>query len=199
MMLIRLRRRLELARRGHRLLKNKQEKLMQIFIELVRETMRLREDVEKNLLAIAHHYLDSRAGSGASALEDALSLSPSRIKIGMALRNEMGVTSPAFKLEISEEDPNYRLSDTSLELDAVYSELLSVLPDLLDLAGREAALFAMAEELEKTRRRVNALEYILIPGLESSIREISDKLAENERANQIRLMKIKAMVEERGR
>lgn len=199
MMLIRLRRRLDLARRGHRLLKNKQEKLMQIFIGLVRETMELRVRVDRDLLDIAAHYLDARAGSAAHALEDALSLTCEPLKLSVGARNEMGVSSPVFRFDTAEEDPAYRLEGTSAELDFTYRRLRSTLGELLDLVGKEAALFRMADELEKTRRRVNALEYILIPGLESTIREIADKLSENERANQVRMMKIKAMVEERSR
>jgi V/A-type H+/Na+-transporting ATPase subunit D len=106
----------------------------------------------------------------------------------------MNVTSPVFTVRIPEGDPPYRLATTSPELDAAFERLLGSFQELLDLAGNEDALFRMAEELEKTRRRVNALEYVLIPDLESVIRNIDDKLSEQERANQVRLMKIKDMM-----
>jgi V/A-type H+-transporting ATPase subunit D len=110
----------------------------------------------------------------------------------------MNVTSPEFTFSMPEEELVYRLSDTSPEIDAAFEELFASFPKLLDLVGKENTLFLMAEELEKTRRRVNALEYVLIPDLESVIRDIDDKLGEQERSNQIRLMKIKDMVKERG-
>jgi len=198
MMLIRMRRRLELARRGHKLLKNKQEKLMQNFFSLVRETTDLRAKVETRFMEISAHYLDGRAATDRQALEDALEVSTKTGVLDVTLRHEMNVTSPEFTFSISAADPAYRLSTSSPELDAAFEKLFDSFPALLALVGKEGALFRMAEELEKTRRRVNALEYVLIPDLESVIRSIDDKLSEQERANQIRLMKIKDMVKERG-
>lgn len=198
MMLLRLRRRLELARRGHRLLKNKQEKLMQSFFALVRETTELRGAVERGIMETSAHYLDARSASGAQELEDALALTSKAGELAVEIRHEMSVASPEFSFAVPDGDPSYRLSGTSLELDAAYRLLLETFPRLLDLAGKENALFRMAEELEKTRRRVNALEYVLLPDLETAIRSIEDKLGEQERSNQIRLMKIKDMVRERS-
>ncbi|RJR30824.1 MAG: V-type ATP synthase subunit D [Candidatus Latescibacterota bacterium] len=199
MMLIRLRRRLELARRGHRLLKNKQEKLMQNFFSLVRETTELRGRVERNLMEASVHYLDARAATGRHELEDALELTTKAGELSVELRHEMNVTSPEFSFAVPPGDPAYRLSGaTSAELDAAYRMLVESFPALLDLVGRENALFRMAEELEKTRRRVNALEYVLLPDLAAAIRSIEDKLGEQERSNQIRLMKIKDMVKGRN-
>jgi len=198
MMLIRLRRRLELARRGHKLLKNKQEKLMQNFFSLVKETTELRGGVEREFLEIAARYLEGRAATGNQALEDALELTTKRGTLAFTERHDMNITSPEFTFATSGKDLSYRLSDTSPELDAAFEKLLASFPKLLSLVGKENTLFHMAEELEKTRRRVNALEYVLIPDLEAVIRDIDDKLGEQERSNQIRLMKIKAMVKERG-
>jgi len=198
MMLLRLRRRLELARRGHKLLKNKQEKLMQNFFSLVRETTELRARVETEFMEISAHYLDGRASTDRQTLEDALELSTKAGELDVTLRHEMNITSPEFTFSIPDRDPAYRLSTSSPELDAAFERLLASFPKLLMLVGKENALFRMAEELEKTRRRVNALEYVLIPDLEAVIRSIDDKLSEQERANQIRLMKIKDMVKERG-
>jgi V/A-type H+-transporting ATPase subunit D len=198
MMLLRLKRRLELARRGHKLLKNKQEKLMQNFFFLVRETTGLRGEVEKAFIEIGSHYLEGRASTGAQALEDALDLSTRKGELTFTERHDMNVTSPEFAFAVPDDDLAYRLSDTSPELDAAFERLFASVPKLLDLVGKENTLFLMAEELEKTRRRVNALEYVLIPDLESVIRTIDDKLGELERSNQIRLMKIKDMVKDRG-
>ena len=198
MMLLRLRRRLELARRGHKLLKNKQEKLMQNFFALVNETTDLRSRVETVFLEISMHYLEGRSSTGHQALEDALELSTKAGTLDVVLHQEMNVTSPEFTFAIPERDVSYPLSATSPELDAAFEKLLASFPQLLVLVGRENTLFRMAEELEKTRRRVNALEYVLIPDLEEIIRSIEDKLGEQERSSQVRLMKIKDMVKERG-
>ena len=194
MMLLRLRRRLDLARRGHTLLKNKQEKLMQNFFSLVRETAGLRTSVEGTFMEISAHYIEGRAATERQALEDALALTTKVGELRVEFRHEMNVTSPVFTFRVPEGDPPYRLAATSPELDAAFEKLLGSFQELLDLAGKEDALFRTAEELEKTRRRVNALEYVLIPDLESVIRSIDDKLSEQERANQVRLMKIKDMM-----
>jgi V/A-type H+-transporting ATPase subunit D len=198
MMLIRLRRRLELARRGHKLLKNKQEKLMQNFFSLVKETADLRRRVEKNFMKISERYLAGRAATGRAALEDALALTTRRGELSVDIRHEMNISIPVFTFTMPERDFAYGLPATSPELDEAFALLARSFAELLDLAGKENALFHMAEELEKTRRRVNALEYVLIPDLETAIRSIDDKLSENERSNQIRLMKIKDMVKERS-
>jgi V/A-type H+-transporting ATPase subunit D len=198
MMLLRLRRRLELARRGHKLLKNKQEKLMQTFFALVKETTSLRRDVERRFLEIGERYLEGRAATDRQSLEDALELSTRRGTLGVDITYEMNVKIPAFTFTIPDEELSYTLSATSPELDAAFQRLFESFPDLLKLTARENALFHMSEELEKTRRRVNALEYVLMPDLETNIRSIESKLSENERSTQTRLMKIKDMVEKRA-
>jgi V/A-type H+-transporting ATPase subunit D len=197
MMLLRLKRRLELAQRGHRLLKNKQEKLMQNFFTLVKETTNLRSEVEKKFMEIGFHYLDGRASTNRQSLEDAIELSTRWGKLGVETKYEMNVRVPVFSFEIPQEDMAYKLSTTSLELDMAFHELFESFHDLLKLVEKENTLFHMSEELEKTRRRVNALEYVLIPDLEAVIRSIESKLSENERGNQTRLMKIKDMVQQR--
>jgi len=197
MMLLRMRRRLELARRGHRLLKNKQETLMQSFFSLVKETTELRREVEEIFMRISAHYLDGRAASDRQSLEDALELSTRRGELEVNLRHVMNVKVPAFGFTIPDNDLSYKLSTTSPELDSAFEKLFRHFPDLLRLAESENALFQLSEELEKTRRRVNALEYVLIPDLESVIRTIESKLSEAEKETQTRLMKIKDMVQQR--
>jgi len=197
MMLLRLKRRLELALRGHKLLKNKQEKLMQNFFALVRETTRLRASVEKRLIETGMHYLKGRSMTDRQSLEDALELSTKRGKLDIRTRDEMSIPIPEFSFEVPGAEAAYKLSSTSSELDRAFELLLACFPDLMDLAGKENALFRMSEELEKTRRRVNALEYVLIPDLRDTIRNIESKLSEAERSTQTRLMKIKDMVQAR--
>lgn len=195
MTLLRLRKRLELSRRGHKLLKNKQEKLMQNFFGIIEETARLRREVEEKLLSINLRYIRGRFFTGGQALSDALDLSGRKGALKVEDRYEMGIRIPEYGIAFHEDPPVYRLSDSSPSLDAAFEDLYEVFPTLLKLTSRESALFRMSEELEKTRRRVNALEYVLIPDLESSITMIERKLAENERSTQTRLMKIKDMLE----
>ncbi|HER42860.1 MAG TPA: V-type ATP synthase subunit D [Candidatus Eisenbacteria bacterium] len=197
MMLLRMRRRLELASRGHKLLKNKQEKLMQNFISLARETAEMRRRIEEVFLEISMHYLRGRSVTGRQRLEDALALTTMKGTLETDMRIEMNVRYPKFTFTIPEDDPAYSLAGTSPELDVAFGMLRENFQDLLDLAASEDGLFKLAEELEKTRRRVNALEYILIPDLEEQIRSIESKLSEAERSTQTRLMKIKDMVEAR--
>lgn len=197
MMLLRMRRRLELARRGHKLLKNKQETLMQSFFSLVKETTDLRRVVEEYFMQISVHYLDGRAATNRQSLEDALELSTRRGELDVSLKHVMNVRVPTFGFTVPEKNLSYKLSTTSPELDSAFEKLFEHFPDLLKLAETENALFQLSEELEKTRRRVNALEYVLIPDLESVIRTIESKLSEAEKETQTRLMKIKEMVQQR--
>ena len=195
MMLLRLRRRLELALRGHKLLKNKQEKLMQNFFALIDKTTRLRRKVEKEFLEISLDYAHGRSFSAPQALSDALELSDCRGELDIHTRYEMGIRIPEYEINFPRKGPVYEFALSSPMLDSVFERLYHSFPSLLKLASRENALFKMSEELEKTRRRVNALEYVLIPDLQSTIKGIERKLSENERATQTRLMKIKEMVQ----
>ncbi len=198
MMLVRLRKRLELARRGHKLLKNKQEKLMQTFIALARDLGSRRRAVEDAFMEISMRYLKGIATTDRQTLEDALGMSTLEGDLNVSMRHEMNVQIPVFDFEIPDAEPAYRMATSSPELDSAFESLIERFEDLLKLASDENALFHMAEELEKTRRRVNALEYILIPDLEEQIGSIESKLSEAERSNQTRMMKIKDMVEARG-
>ncbi|OQX85915.1 MAG: hypothetical protein B6D63_01175 [Candidatus Latescibacteria bacterium 4484_7] len=198
MMLLRLRRRLELAERGHKLLKNKQEKLMQNFFALVKETVELRKEVEKRFIEIGFHYLEARGLMDRQALDDVLRVSAKKGKLNVDFRHEMNVKLPVFSFEIPEGDLSYSLPSSPVQIDSTLAKLYEAFPDLVRLAEKENLLFHLSEELEKTRRRVNALEYVLIPDLGEVIRSIENKLSENERSNQTRLMKIKDMVKERA-
>jgi V/A-type H+-transporting ATPase subunit D len=195
MMLLRLRRRLELAMRGHKLLKNKQEKLMQNFFALIDESTRLRRRVEKEFLKIGLDYTRGRSFSDPQALSDVLELSDCKGELDIHIHYEMGIRIPEYEINFTREAPVYKYALSSPMLDSAFERLYNSFPVLLRLVSRENALFKMSEELEKTRRRVNALEYVLIPDLESTIKGIERKLSENERATQTRLMKIKDMVQ----
>ncbi len=170
---------------------------MQNFFTLVKETTELRSRIEEIFMEISGHYLEGRASTDRQSLEDTLELSTKQGTLTYDHKVEMNIRIPVFTFMIPEADPPYKLSTTSPELDVAFEKLFEHFGDLITLVERENLLFHMSEELEKTRRRVNALEYVLIPDLEEVIRSIEDKLSEYERGNQTRLMKVKAMVEQR--
>ena len=203
MELTRLKKRLIVARRGHKLLKDKRDELMKKFLEIVRNNKELREKVENMLMTAHRHFLLSRAVMSSEILEEALMFPKQKLTITTSVGNIMGVDVPIldFKMESLEEGGiyPYGFAMTSGELDYAVSAFTEVLPDLIRLAEMEKTAQLMADEIEKTRRRVNALEYVLIPQLSDTIRYITMKLDENERGNLTRLMKVKDMMLEQAR
>ena len=192
MMLTTLKKRLATARKGHKLMKDKRDQLMKNFLELARENKRLREEVEAALARVYESFSVASAVMSQEVLAEALMFPKQGVKLAVEGKNVMSVDVPQFKFETTAADPAdiypYGFASTSGELDAAIAGLAAILPDLLELAAKEAA------ELEKTRRRVNALEYVKIPQLEMTIKYIVMKLDENERGNQTRLMKVKDMI-----
>lgn len=194
MELLRLRRRLAIAKRGHKLLKDKQDALIKQFIQLVRENMTLREELEKELQRAYINFLGARAVMSSRVLEEALLLPGIRSHLKVGKINMMSVLVPKFDFLYEGDPTNYGFWETSGELDVALYTFINFLPKLIKLAEMEKAVVLLADEIEKTRRRVNALEYVLIPGLEEAISFITMKLDEMERAALTRLMKIKEIV-----
>lgn len=196
MELSRLKRRLVTAKRGHKLLKDKQDELIKKFIDMVKQNKALREEVERELVVAFKNFTLARSQMPASLVEESLMIPSAKVSIDVKKENIMSVNVP--KLEISQEEGKnlfpYGLATTSAEMDSAIRTLSAMLPKLLKLAEVEKACQLMADEIEKTRRRVNALEYVLIPQLEETIKYITMKLDENERSSRTRLMKIKEMV-----
>lgn len=198
MVLTGLKKRLNTARRGHKLLKDKRDELMKKFLEIVKENKRLREEVEEKLLTVHAGFVMARAVMDPELLEEALMYPKRQVSIKASTRNIMSVDVPA--LEFTAEDAGegeiypYGFTGTSGELDGAISALSEVAPELLKLAELEKSAQLLADEIEKTRRRVNALEYVMIPNLEETIKYIVMKLDENERGNLTRLMKVKDMM-----
>jgi len=194
-----LRRRLVTAKRGHKLLKDKQDELMRRFIEMIRKNKSLREDVEKELHGSFQEFLLASAVMSPEILEQAVAYPKESISVDIKKKNIMSVNVPAMnfirKLEGDEGSIYpYGFAQTSSELDDAISKLYDILPKLLSLAEIEKATQLMADEIEKTRRRVNALEYRTIPDLEETIRYIRMKLDESERSSITRLMKVKDII-----
>lgn len=198
MELTRLKRKLQTALRGHKLLKDKRDELMRQFLELVRENKALREKTEKALHSANQNFMLARAGMQEEALNTAMLAPKQEIQIETGVRNVMSVEVPVFHVTTRTPDTNdmfsYGFAFTSSDLDDAVQSLAQCLPDLLRLAEVEKSCQLMAAEIEKTRRRVNALEHVMIPQLQETIRYITMKLDENERSATVRLMKVKSMI-----
>ncbi len=194
MELLRLKKRLFLARRGHKLLKDKQEELMKRFLSLIEESKRLREEMEEKLRVACASFLSARGIMSGEVLEEAILFPGKKVTVETLVVPVMNLRLPRFELREEGELFCYGLAGTSGDLDVALSLLSEALPLMLKLAEAEKWIEVVAEEIERTRRRVNALEYILIPSLEETIRFIGMKLSERERGNLTRLMKVKEMV-----
>ena len=198
MELTRLKKKLVTAIRGHKLLKDKRDELMRQFLELVRENQALRQKVEAAVEASNRRFMLARAAMQEEALNTALLAPKQEVYLECGTRNVMSVEIPQFicKTRTPNEGDifSYGFAFTSGELDEAVEALSGVLPELLRLAETEKSCQLMAAEIEKTRRRVNALEHVMIPQLQENIRYITMKLDENERSSQIRLMKVKDMM-----
>ena len=184
------------ARRGHKLLKDKRDELMKQFLEVVREDKLLRERVEKALGEYYRGFTVASASGDPKLLEEALICPKKEGSLDVSYKNMMSVTVPEFDYKTSEEkgSMNYGMAFTSGELDLSVSELGEIIQDLVHMASLEKTAQLLAQEIEKTRRRVNALEYIMMPSYLEGIKRIKMKLEENERGNLTRLMKVKDMM-----
>jgi len=198
MELTRTKARLRTALRGHKLLKDKRDELMKQFMDTVRENRELREKVEQSLIRAHGSFTIASAVMSGEMLEQALLLPKQSVSLEMKCQNIMSVDVPRYTFRTKTQDGTdiypYGFAQTSGELDDAVSELSGILPDLLRLAEVEKTTQLLAQEIEKTRRRVNALEYVKIPQMQDTIKYITMKLDENERSNTIRLMKVKDML-----
>ncbi|CDF58546.1 V-type ATP synthase subunit D [Thermobrachium celere] len=202
MELTKLKKRLVVAKRGHKLLKDKQDELMKKFIDLIKKNNELRIKVEEELTESLKEFMMAKAVMGSEMLEEAIIMPSETISLEISKKNIMSVNVPIMKfIREGSEGASiypYGYALTSAELDGAINKLYNILPQLLELAEVEKACQLMADEIEKTRRRVNALEYVMIPQLQETIKYITMKLEENERGNLTRLMKVKSMMEQRG-
>lgn len=194
--------RLKTASRGHKLLKDKRDELMRQFMDVVRRNRELRDKVEEGLTEAFSALTVASAVMSPEMLEQAILYPRQSVQLGMEMKNVMSVQVPSYDFKTKTEDVAdiypYGFAQTSGELDDALLKLSEVFQDMLELAQVEKQMQLMAEEIEKTRRRVNALEYVMIPECESNIRYISMKLEENDRASKVRLMKVKEMVLEKA-
>ena len=198
MELTRLKGRLRTAQRGHKLLKDKRDELMKQFMEVVREDLALRQKVEQSLARAYGSFTVASALMSPEMLEQALLCPKQSVSLETSTENVMSVEVPRYEFKLASEDGGniypYGFAQTSGELDAALEKMQAVFADMLELAQVEKTMQLLAQDIEKTRRRVNALEYVMIPQTQQNIRYISMKLDENERGNTTRLMKVKDMV-----
>ena len=198
MELSRLKKQLNTALRGHKLLKDKRDELMRQFLDSVREAKQLREELESKLKAVNDGFVSASALMSEEQLDTALLVPKQEINLECSSKNVMSVDIPIYDIRRRTSDNAdvfpYGFASTSVELDNAVSGLAELLPDMLKLAELEKAVMLMADEIEKTRRRVNALEHVLIPRYRDTIHFISGKLEENDRSSRARLMKVKDMI-----
>ena len=201
MELNRLKKKLATATKGHKLLKDKRDELMRQFMDLVRENMELRKKVEAGIQAANTNFVVAKAGMREEILHEALMAPKQEVYIEAGKKNIMSVNVPTFDVKTRTADANdiysYGFAFTSADLDGAVKSLADILPEMMKLAEREKACQLMAIEIEKTRRRVNALEHVIIPEAQQNIRFISMKLAENERSTNVRLLKVQDMLLEK--
>ncbi|MCK5567474.1 MAG: V-type ATP synthase subunit D [Actinomycetia bacterium] len=194
MELLRLKKRLQLAARGHKLLKDKRDELMRLLMEIIDEVKDLRLSVESEFRSILEGFVLAKARMGPFQVEQALLMPAKKISVSVSRKNLMSVRVPEYTKEVSGRIIPYGYLNTSGDIDISLDKFDKFIVSLLVLAEKEKAVQLMATEIEETRRRVNALEYKLIPDLEETIKFITMKLDENERANTVRLMKVKDIV-----
>ncbi|MCI5971782.1 MAG: V-type ATP synthase subunit D [Anaerococcus sp.] len=195
-----LKERLATSKRGYKLLKDKQDELMRQFLELIRKNKKLREEVEKELEASFSDFLIASAFMSPEFMEEAVSFPTQKLGVDISIKNVMSVRIPKMEFKVEENENAsmfpYGYAETSAGLDKALKGLNEVMNRLLELAELEKTTQLMADEIESTRRRVNALEYRTIPDLEETIKYIRSKLEENERATISRLMKVKDIIAE---
>ena len=198
MELTRLKKKLVTATRGHKLLKDKRDELMRQFMDLVRENMQLRQRVEQGILSANQNFVIAKAGMTEEAMHTALMAPKQEVYLEPDEKNIMSVDIRVFDYRTRTPDDNdiysYGFAFTSSDLDDAVRSLADILPEMIKLAECEKSCQLMAAEIEKTRRRVNALEHVMIPETQKNIKYITMKLDENERSTQIRLMKVKDMM-----
>jgi V/A-type H+-transporting ATPase subunit D len=202
MVLNQLKKRLKTAMRGHKLLKDKRDELMRQFLEIVRRNKELRSKVEQGLTEAFAALTVASAVMSPDMLEQSLLYPRQSVELGMRYKNIMSVNVPVYDFQTKSAEQGdifpYGFAQTSGELDDALTALSRVFEDMLELAQVEKTMQLLAQEIEKTRRRVNALEYVMIPDMQGKIKYIAMKLEENESATKVRLMKVKDMVLEKA-
>ena len=195
MELTRLRNQLQIAKRGHKLLKDKQDEMVRQFMEIVRKNRELRIEVEKELILVMQKFNNAKNKASRVNIQEALLVPTRSLELTDKVNYIMNIETPHLEYEVSDSvDLTYSFFSSPLELDESLVNLSKLLPKIIELAQLDKASSMLASEIEKTRRRVNAIEYVMMPEMETSIHEIRMKLEDNERSNIVRLMKSKEII-----
>lgn len=195
MELTRIKKQLSISIRGHKLLKDKQDEMIRQFMLIIKETKKLREVIDKELSKINKQYQKARTKISSDAIDEALLVPTKSSQLKTSSKNIMNLAVPVIEYEENKEiDLTYSLSFTPIELDEAIIGLSLLQSRLVKLAELEKSCDILADEIEKTRRRVNAIEYIMIPNLKDTVKYITQKLDDAERSNIIRLMKSKEII-----
>jgi V/A-type H+-transporting ATPase subunit D len=194
MELIRLKKRLIVAKRGYKLLKDKRDALIQVFVRLAKESNMAREELEEKLLKCYAIFSNTSSLMSKLALEETLMFPKAKGKAEVSFKNVMSVNVPQYKLKCEGRYYSYGLVDTTAELDSALKKYHEILPLMLKVAELDKSITLLANEIEKTRRRVNALEYVIIPDLEETIKFITMKLDEMARSSTSAIMRIKEII-----
>ncbi len=194
MELLRLKRRLTLAQKGHKLLKDKQDELVRNFLEIIEDTKRLRIQADKEIQSVYQSFSIAEGVVGGAVIESLFSMPGAHTDVKSKTKSIMNLKVPEFEVEIAGDPYDYGDVQSSVLVDRSVRMYGEQLQTLLKLAELEKASILLAEEIEKTRRRVNALEYILIPNIIDTIKYITMKLEEMERSNLTRIMKVKEVI-----
>jgi len=196
MELIKLKRKIATAKRGHKLLKEKRDGLMKQFLSIIKEARNLREAIEKKLSLAFKSFVFASADMRPEVMAEALAYPAKKTSLSVKTENVMSVNIPKFEYKAIGDFLSYSLASTSAELDTALEIFSEVLEDMVKLAETEHSAKLLAQEIEKTRRRVNALEYVFIPNMEETIKYITAKLDEQERSTITALMKVKDIITE---
>jgi len=194
MELIRLKKRLLVAKRGYKLLKDKRDALIQVFVRLAKESNVAREELEEKLLKCYAIFSNTSSLMSKFALEETLMFPKAKGEAEVSFKNIMSVNVPQYKLKSEGRYYSYGLVDTTAELDSALKKYHEILPLMLRVAELDKSITLLANEIEKTRRRVNALEYVIIPDLEETIKFITMKLDEMARSSTSAIMRIKEII-----
>ena len=192
-----MKRSLKTAQRGHKLLKDKLDELIKKLLELVKQNQELRKEVDKMLETAYQNFMLAEAVISEEYLAESLIIPSKSAQIEISEANVMSVKIPKYKIDLKENSSNnaiYGFAYTTSELDNSIEKFSEATESLLRLAENKKAINLIAQEIEKTRRRVNALENVMIPNYKDTIKYIGMKLEENERANTSRLMKVKEII-----
>lgn len=197
MELLRLKRRIAIAKRGHKLLKDKQDELMRRFLSIIEETKSLRLRVENSLRDIFKDFVRARSINAPGFIDAQLIANKTSFDVAEKRERFLNLTLTRFEVLTLPQMPKYSFFGTTSDLDIALNNFRNLLPELIKLAELEAEIKLLSEEIKTTRRRVNVLEYIFIPNLIDTVKYITMKLAELERSSIVRLMRVKEVIEAR--